>query len=197
MIRGSAIMVWNASVVRFDRVEVFRRPEPQQHRQECLCHIDPAVLAQLAMKGRASVAQTLLSVLVQEAAPDPANPFLNPGTFRERLIGMRRQVPWKPVAIVTSISTVLLSLLLLPACCCVKGPLAPIAPAAAPVISPMGAGAMPTPTEAAAKAPTQTLMRNVWFRIDQDAFLDIHSMRGELVSNTPGAALNFDNKLSF
>jgi hypothetical protein len=110
---------------------------------------------------------------------------------------MRRQVPWKPVAILTSISTVLLSLLLLPACCCVKGPLAPNAPAAAPVISPMGAGAMPTPSEAAAKAPTQTLMRNVWFHIDQDAFLDIHSMRGELVSNTPGSPLNFDDKLSF
>src|SRR5947209_5922637 len=44
---------------------------------------------------------------------------------------MRRQVPWKPVAIVTSISTVLLSLLLLPACCCVKGPLSPITPATA------------------------------------------------------------------
>jgi len=110
---------------------------------------------------------------------------------------MRRQPPWKPIAIVTTISTVLLSLLLLPACCCVKGPLAPITPAAAPVIAPMGAGAMPTPSEAAAKAPTQALMRNVWFHIDQDAYLDIHSMRGELVSNTPGAPLNFDNKLSF
>src|SRR3954453_22845034 len=49
-----------------------------------------------------------------------------PGTFRERLSRMARQVPWKPIAILTSISTVLLSLLLLPACCCVKGPLAPI-----------------------------------------------------------------------
>jgi len=110
---------------------------------------------------------------------------------------MPRQVPWKPIAILTTISTILLSLLLLPACCCVKGPLAPIAPAAAPVISPMGAGAMPAPSEAAAKAPTQALMRNVWFHIDQDAYLDIHFMRGELVSNTPGAPLNLDNKLSF
>jgi len=110
---------------------------------------------------------------------------------------MARQVPWKPIAILTTISTLLLSLLLLPACCCVKGPLAPIAPAAAPVISPMGAGAMPTPSEAASKAPTQALMRNVWFHIDQDAYLDIRSMRGEMVSNTPGEPLNFDNKLSF
>jgi hypothetical protein len=100
---------------------------------------------------------------------------------------MARPVPWKPLAIVTSISTVLLSLLLLPACCCVKGPLAPITPAAAPVVSAMGAGEMPTPSEAASKAPTQALMRNVWFHIDQDAYLDIHEMRGELVSNTPGA----------
>jgi hypothetical protein len=110
---------------------------------------------------------------------------------------MRRPTPWKPIAILTTISTVLLSLLLLPACCCVKGPLAPITPAAAPVIPRIGAGEMPTPTEAASKAPTQALMRNVWFHIDQDAYLDIHSMRGELVSNTPGAPLNFDNKLSF
>ena len=51
---------------------------------------------------------------------------------------MARQVPWKPIAILTTISTVLLSLLLLPACCCVKGPLAPITPAAAPVIPPIG-----------------------------------------------------------
>src|SRR5947209_532082 len=122
---------------------------------------------------------------------------INPGTFRERPIGMRRQGPWKPVAIVTSISTVLLSLLLLPACCCVKGPLAPIAPAAAPEIPMIGRGEMPTPSEAAAKAPTQTFMRNVWFHIDQDAYLHIHSMRGEMMSKTPGQPLNFDNKLSF
>jgi hypothetical protein len=106
-------------------------------------------------------------------------------------------VPWKPIAILTSISTVLLSLLLLPACCCVKGPLAPIAgpPKSEPPL--IGVQQIPTPSEAAAKAPTQALMRNVWFHIDQDAYLDIHSMRGELVSNTPGAPLNFDNKLSF
>jgi len=118
------------------------------------------------------------------------------GTFRERLSRMARQLPWKPIAILTTISTVLLSLLLLPACCCVKGPLAPITPAAAPVIPAIGQGSMPTPTEAASKAPTQALMRNVWFHIDQDLYLDIHSMRGELVSNAPGTPLNFDNKLS-
>jgi len=110
---------------------------------------------------------------------------------------MARQVPWKPIAILTSISTVLLSLLLLPACCCVKGPLAPIAAPPKVETPPIGTQQIPTPTEAASKAPTQALMRNVWFHFDQDAYLDIHIMRGELVSNTPGEPLNFDNKLSF
>jgi hypothetical protein len=41
------------------------------------------------------------------------------------------------------------------------------------------------------------MMRNVWFHIDQDSYLDIHSLRGEMVSKTPGAPLNFDNKLEF
>ncbi|HEX7679984.1 MAG TPA: hypothetical protein VF713_17780, partial [Thermoanaerobaculia bacterium] len=64
-------------------------------------------------------------------------------------------------------------------------------------IMPIGTQPIPTPSEAAAKAPTQVLMRNVWFHIDRDAYLDIHSMRGELVSKTPGAPLNLDNKTSF
>jgi hypothetical protein len=107
------------------------------------------------------------------------------------------QVPWKPVAVVTSITTVLLSLLLLPACCCVKGPLAPAIGPAKTEIPPIGTEPIPTPSEAAAKAPTQAFMRNVWFHIDQDAYLDIHTLRGEMVSKTPGAPLNFDNKTSF
>jgi hypothetical protein len=110
---------------------------------------------------------------------------------------MARQAPWKPIAILTTISTVLLSLLLLPACCCVKGPLAPITGPPKSEMPLIGAQQIPTPSEAAAKAPTQALMRNVWFHIDQDAYLDIHIMRGELVSNVPGTPLNFDNKLSF
>lgn len=110
---------------------------------------------------------------------------------------MPRQVPWKPIAILFGITTVLLSLLLLPACCCVKGPLPAVTPAPPVAISPMGAGAMPTPSEAASKAPTEVLMRNVWFHIDSDAYLDIHSMRGEMVSKTAGSPLNLDNKLSF
>jgi hypothetical protein len=65
------------------------------------------------------------------------------------------------------------------------------------VIPPIGREAIPTPSEAASKAPTQALMRNVWFHIDREAYLDIHFMRGELVSKTAGAPLNLDNKLSF
>ncbi|HEX9460320.1 MAG TPA: hypothetical protein VGA84_14300 [Thermoanaerobaculia bacterium] len=107
------------------------------------------------------------------------------------------RVPWKPVAILTTITTVLLSLLLLPACCCVKGPLAPAIGPAKTEIPLIGTEPIPTPSEAAAKAPTQTFMRNVWFHIDQDAYLDIHTLRGEMVSKAPGTPLNFDNKTSF
>jgi hypothetical protein len=110
---------------------------------------------------------------------------------------MSRSVPWKPIAIVTTTTSILLLLLLLPACCCVKGPLTPIS-GPPKIETPMiGTEPIPTPTEAASKAPTQALMRNVWFHIDQDSYLDIHSLRGEMVSKTPGAPLNFDNKLSF
>lgn len=107
------------------------------------------------------------------------------------------RVPWKPIAILTTLSTILFALLLLPACCCVKGPLAPAIGPAKSEIPPIGTEPIPTPTEAAAKAPTQALMRNVWFHIDQDSYLDIHIMRGELISKTPGAPLNFDNKRDF
>jgi hypothetical protein len=110
---------------------------------------------------------------------------------------MSRSVPWKPIAIVTTTTSILLLLLLLPACCCVKGPLAPISGPPKIETPLIGTEPMPTPTEAAAKAPTQTEMRNVWFHIDQDSYLDIHSLRGEMVSKTPGAPLNFDNKLEF
>lgn len=110
---------------------------------------------------------------------------------------MRRQVPLKPIAILTTTTTLLLTLFLLSACCCVKGPLAPVSGPPQIVIPAIGTEPIPTPSEVASKAPTQALMRNVWFHIDQDAYLDIHFMRGELVSKTVGAPLNLDNKLSF
>jgi len=119
------------------------------------------------------------------------------GILHEDTCRMPRQMPWKPIAILTSISTVLLSLLLLPACCCVKGPLGPTLGPAKTQTPLIGVEQIPTPSEAAAKAPTQALMRNVWFHIDPDSYLDIHLMRGELISKKPGEPLNFDNKQSF
>ena len=107
------------------------------------------------------------------------------------------RVPWKPIAILTTITTILLLLLLLPAYCFVKEPLVPVGGPSQVVIPLIGTEPIPTPSEAAAKAPTQALMRNVWFHFDRDAYLDVHSMRGEMVSKTAGAPLNLDNKLSF
>lgn len=107
-----------------------------------------------------------------------------------------RQNPWKPVAILTTLTTVLLALLLLPACC---GTRAPYAPLTAPEskIPRIGVEDIPTPAEAQAKANTQGQMRNVWFYFDDYLYLDIHSMRGELVPKEAGKPLNFDNKTTF
>lgn len=104
---------------------------------------------------------------------------------------------WKPLAIVTTCTTVLLSLLLLPACCCVKGPLAPISGPEAFRIPPIGTEPIPTPKEAEAKAPTQAEFNNVWFHFDEIGYLDIHHLRGEMQSKTPGDPLNFDNRNAF
>jgi Domain of unknown function (DUF811). len=109
---------------------------------------------------------------------------------------MHRQVPWKLIAILTTTTTLLLSLLLLRACS-VKESQAPVSGPPQIVIPAIGRETFHIPTEAMAKAPTQVFMRKVWFHIDQDAYLDVHSMRGELVSKTPGAPLNLDNKRSF
>lgn len=104
---------------------------------------------------------------------------------------------WAVVAGATAV--VLLSLLLLRAYCHAsrgghgQGSVA-IAPA--PILA-IGSAALPVPTEAAAKGPTETQMENVWFRLDRALFLDIHSLRGELVAKKPGAPVNFDNKTAF
>jgi len=55
-------------------VDLLICPEPHQHRQECLCHINPAEPARMLIPAKAGVAQTLLSVLSQAAAIAPANP---------------------------------------------------------------------------------------------------------------------------
>ncbi len=105
-------------------------------------------------------------------------------------------LPWKPIAIVAIALAILLSLLLLPACCCVRGPASPTT--APPMrIPPIGTEPIPTPAEAQAKAPTQTQMHNVDFHIDETTVLNIHDLRGEMVSKQPGTPLNFDNKTEF
>src|SRR5260370_38305548 len=61
----------------------------------------------------------------------------------------------------------------------------------------VGTKPMPTPTEAQAKAPTQTEMRNVDFHVDETTIMKIHQLRGEMIPKQPGTPLNFDNKTSF
>jgi hypothetical protein len=52
-----------AFYITWNRVDLLNGPEHRQHRQECLCHIDPACFEELLEKAQAGVAQTLLSVL--------------------------------------------------------------------------------------------------------------------------------------
>ncbi len=98
--------------------------------------------------------------------------------------------------IVGSCAAVLLSLLLLPACCCTRPP---AQSTEKPVIRipPIGSEPIPTPKEAEAKAATQTQMNNVDFHVDETTVLNIHKLRGEMVSKESGTPLNFDNKRSF
>ncbi|HJW96456.1 MAG TPA: hypothetical protein VJ901_22795 [Thermoanaerobaculia bacterium] len=110
---------------------------------------------------------------------------------------IHRPLPWKPIAIVTSMTTILLSLLLLPACCCVRGPGTTAQLPPVMHIPPIGTEPIPTPKEAEAKAPTDAEMHNVDFRMDEFMFLRIHHLRGTMQSKQPGAPLNFDDKTSF
>ena len=99
---------------------------------------------------------------------------------------MPRPLPWRLIAIVTTATTILLSLLLLPACCCVRGPASPVT-APTSTMPPIGSEPIPTPTEAQAKAPTQTEMRNVDFHVDAATILKIHQLRGEMISKQADA----------
>ena len=110
---------------------------------------------------------------------------------------MQRPVPWKPIAIATTALSLVLALLLLPACCCRGRATAPMA--APEKVNPplIGTQDIPTPTEAQAKAPVEAEMHNVWFHIDPIAYMDIHQLRGEMVAKEPGAPVNFDNKTTF
>ena len=111
---------------------------------------------------------------------------------------MPRTKSWKVLAIVTSTTTLLLALLLLPACCCVRGPAAPSTNAPPPMqIPPIGELPLPNFSESHVRAPTETLMTNVWFYYDPVLFLDIHTMRGEMISKPPGEPVNFDDRNKF
>src|SRR4051812_20905672 len=64
-----------SSATTFIEVRSRRHPEPHQHRQECLCHTGSGLHQQSYKFGRINVAQTLLSVLWQLAAPYIGNPM--------------------------------------------------------------------------------------------------------------------------
>src|ERR1700755_1104338 len=110
---------------------------------------------------------------------------------------MPRPFSWRVVAIVATATTILLSLLLLPACCCVRGPATN--PSAVPVahLPPIGSEAIADFSEANTKAPTQTQMRNVSFRVEEDVALEIHELRGEMQAKEAGKPVNFDNRTAF
>ncbi|HEX7192199.1 MAG TPA: hypothetical protein VF381_11590, partial [Thermoanaerobaculia bacterium] len=109
-----------------------------------------------------------------------------------------RSLPWRAIALVSSTIAILLAMLLLPACCCVRGTSVPSAGAPPEShIPPIGTVPLPDFSEAHAKAPTQAYFRNVWFYLDETMFLDIHELRGEMQSKTRQDPLNFDDKRSF
>ena len=111
---------------------------------------------------------------------------------------MSRTLPWRAIALVSSTIAVLLALLLLPACCCVRGTSAPSTNAPPEShIPPIGTVPLPDFSEAHVKAPTQAYFRNVWFYLDETMFLDIHELRGEMQAKDGSGPVNFDDKRTF
>lgn len=109
-----------------------------------------------------------------------------------------RSLPWRAIALVSSTIAILFGLLLLPACCCVRGTSAPSTSAPPEAhIPPIGTVPLPDFSEAHVKAPTQVFFRNVWFYLDETMFLDVHQLRGEMRSKEPGRPVNFDDRRSF
>src|SRR3954453_22116246 len=83
----------NGTLMRRGCDEIHNRAEPHQHRQECLCHTNPAVLEGMLMRDRARVAQTLLSVLWQGAGSVLDNTFRSAATvliFRSASLPLER-----------------------------------------------------------------------------------------------------------
>src|ERR1044071_8471620 len=101
---------------------------------------------------------------------------------------MARAVPWKPLALVTTPLSILLSLLLLPACCCLRKGMPPLnLPEPPPTRIPeIGSQDIPTPSEAIAHAPTEAMMRNVDFPIDATTVMHIHTLRGQFIAKAAG-----------
>jgi hypothetical protein len=64
-------------------------------------------------------------------------------------------------------------------------------------IPPIGELALPDFSYAHVSAPTETSMTNVWFYYDETMFLDIHTMRGQMISKPPGEPVNFDDRRKF
>jgi hypothetical protein len=80
--------------------------------------------------------------------------------------------------------------------CCCPG----VAPRSAPpplAIAPIGAKEQRLPPDIVVDGPTQAMMRNVWFHVDDTIVLRIHSLRGEMADKTKSPVLNFDDPRSF
>src|SRR4051812_2762389 len=86
---------------------------------------------------------------------------------------------------------VVLSLIFLPACCCVKGPASVATAPPTNDVPPIGRAPFVVPSEAEQRGPTQTQMQNVEFRLSPSIILNIHRLRGEMAAKEAGSPLNF------
>ncbi len=104
---------------------------------------------------------------------------------------------WK-IATIGIAVVLLLSLLFLPACCCVREPgqTARVPHHELPA-SVIGQQQFDLPEEATPASATSTEMRNVHFWLASDLVLNIHELHGTMAAKEEGKPLNFDDKSSF
>ena len=107
------------------------------------------------------------------------------------------RLSWKPLTITAVAGLILLSLVLLPACCCVKGPAATLLSAPGSERPSVGQTPFVIPPDAEQRGPTDAQMQNVDFRVERAITLKIHQLRGVMQSKQAGTPLNFDDKQSF